>query len=69
MLLKSGHVPWISHYIQHNVIHTEQMWRVTAKGTLRPLLQVTGLVWMGGLLFSHKRAAVFSSQEAQYDRM
>ena len=29
------------------------MWRVTAKGTLRTLLQVTGLVL---ILLSHKRA-------------
>ena len=39
------------------------MWRVTAKGTLGLFLQVTGLVWIP---FSHKRAAVFSSQEVQY---
>ena len=59
--------------ISHNGICTLSlqqcyMWQVTAKGTLRPLLQVTGLVWIGSL-FSHKHAAVFSSQEVQYDRM
>ena len=47
-------------------MYQDQMWHVTAKGTLRPLLQVTGLVI---ILFSHKRAVVFSSQEVQYNRM
>ena len=69
---------WLRHWRRCDPWHgsigtlrqTEHMWHVTAKGTLLPLLQVTGLVWMGGaLLFSYKHAAVFTSQEVDYDRM
>ena len=40
----------------HGIAH--HLWRVTAKGTLRPLLQVSGLV---SILFSHKQLSTQQS--------
>ena len=53
--------------VVHPCAQIMYMWRVTAKGTLRPFLQVTGLVLIHSVI---KRAAVFSRQEVHdYNRM